>query len=199
VAEIIQLARQGNTPIVIDGDGLFLVTNNPELVAGYPLAILTPNVNEHKRLVQKMMEQDPNLVGGQGIDEKDAPQQLQILAGRMGGLTILQKGKIDLISDGNTVYGVSMFGSPRRCGGQGDILSGSVAVFSSWARQGEESNKVDKKFRFSSNPVILGAIAGSVLMRKAASLAFEQHKRSTVTTNIIEVLGNSMEDICPVQ
>lgn len=200
VADIIQLARQGNTPIVIDGDGLFLVTNNPELVAGYPLAILTPNVNEHKRLVQKVMEQDLNLVGGKhGIDDKDAPQQLQILAGRMGGLTILQKGKVDLISDGNTVYGVSMFGSPRRCGGQGDILSGSVAVFSSWARQGRASNKDDKKFRFSSNPVILGAIAGSVLMRKAASLAFEQHKRSTVTTNIIEVLGNSMEDICPVQ
>ena len=55
---------------------------------------------------------------------------------------------------------------------------------------GRASNKDDKKFRFSSNPVILGAIAGSVLMRKAASLAFEQHKRSTVTTNIIEVLGN---------
>ncbi|KAH9320973.1 hypothetical protein KI387_015612, partial [Taxus chinensis] len=200
VAEIIQLARQRNTPLVIDGDGLFLVTNNPELVEGYSLAILTPNVNEHKRLVQKVMEQGQSPLGDKNVmNDKDAPQQLQMLATRMGGVTILQKGKLDLISDGNTVYGVGIFGSPRRCGGQGDILSGSVAVFSSWARHGAVSDKDDLKFRFSSNPVILGAIAGSVLMRKAASVAFEEHKRSTLTTNIIEVLGKSMEDICPAQ
>ncbi|XP_057860995.1 ATP-dependent (S)-NAD(P)H-hydrate dehydratase isoform X4 [Cryptomeria japonica] len=190
VREIILLARRGNTPLVIDGDGLFLVTNNPELVAGYSLAILTPNVNEHKRLVQKVMEQDQSPLGDKnGMKDKDAPQQLQMLSMQMGGVTILQKGKTDLISDGNKVYGVSIFGSPRRCGGQGDILSGSVAVFSSWARYGAISDKNDMKFRFSSNPAILGAIAGSVLMRKAASVAFEQHKRSTLTTNIIEVLG----------
>ncbi|KAG6539997.1 hypothetical protein Mapa_018698 [Marchantia paleacea] len=37
-------------------DGLFLITNQPELICGYPLAVLTPNVMEHKRLVGKMME-----------------------------------------------------------------------------------------------------------------------------------------------
>ncbi|KAF9605434.1 hypothetical protein IFM89_017173 [Coptis chinensis] len=42
----------------------------------------------------------------------------------IGCVTILRKGKSDLVSDGKTVNTVSTFGSPRRCGGQGDILSG---------------------------------------------------------------------------
>ncbi|KAJ0677314.1 putative ATP-dependent NAD(P)H-hydrate dehydratase [Helianthus annuus] len=78
---------------------------------------------------------------------------------------------------------VSIFGSPRRCGGQGDILSGSVAVFLAWARK-----LVDKEGPTMS-PTMLGCIAGSALMRKAASLAFEDKKRSTLTSDIIECLG----------
>lgn len=39
------------------------------------------------------------------------------------------------------------------------------------------------------NPAVLGCIAGSALMRKAASLAFSNKKRSTVTGDIIECLG----------
>ncbi|KAL1358488.1 hypothetical protein AAHE18_04G036500 [Arachis hypogaea] len=120
-------ARQTNVPIVIDGDGLFLVTNNIDLVSGYGLAVLTPNVNEYKRLVEKVLSSE--------VNDVDATQQVLSLAKKIGGVTILKKGKSDLISDGDTVKSVSIYGSPRRCGGQGDVLSGSVAVFLSWARQ----------------------------------------------------------------
>ena len=34
---------------------------------------------------------------------------------------------------GVTVIMCSTDGSPRRCGGQGDLLSGSMAVFYNWA------------------------------------------------------------------
>ncbi|CAL8991692.1 unnamed protein product, partial [Prunus brigantina] len=136
VSKIIKLARQSNVPIVIDGDGLFLVTNSLDLISGYPLAVLTPNVNEYKRLVQKVLSCE--------VNDEEAHEQLLSLAKRIGGVTILRKGKSDFISDGETVKSVSIYGSPRRCGGQGDILSGrqksyvfgysSVAVFLSWAR-----------------------------------------------------------------
>ncbi|KAL6970379.1 ATP-dependent NAD(P)H-hydrate dehydratase [Sarracenia purpurea var. burkii] len=185
VRNIIKHARQSNVPIVIDGDGLFLVTNSLDLVSGYPLAILTPNVNEYKRLVQKVLNCE--------VNDQDAPQQVLLLAKWIGGVTILRKGISDLISDGNTVRSVSMFGSPRRCGGQGDILSGGVAVFVSWARQCISSAKGESAM----NPTLLGAIAGSALMRKAASLAFENKRRSTLTGDIIECLGRSLEEICP--
>ncbi|KAG6726672.1 hypothetical protein I3843_02G080300 [Carya illinoinensis] len=188
VSKILKHARQSNVPIVIDGDGLFLVTNSLDLVSGYPLAVLTPNVNEYKRLIQKVLNCE--------VNEQDSHEQLLALAKGVGGVTILQKGKSDLISDGETVKSVSVYGSPRRCGGQGDILSGSVAVFLSWARQhlstAEGGTSISKI-----NPTILGCIAGSALMRKAASLAFQNKKRSTLTSDIIECLGTSLEDICP--
>ncbi|XP_058192579.1 uncharacterized protein LOC131309885 isoform X3 [Rhododendron vialii] len=186
VSNIIKQARHSSIPIVIDADGLFLVTNNLDLVSGYPLAILTPNINEYKRLVQSVLNCE--------VNDQDAPGQLLSLAKRIGGVTILRKGKSDLVSDGNKVMSVSMYGSPRRCGGQGDILSGSVAVFVSWARQYISSAKEE----LGMNPTVLGCIAGSALVRKAASLAFENKRRSTLTGDIIECLGRSLEEICPV-
>ncbi|GLT78440.1 hypothetical protein SLA2020_499760 [Shorea laevis] len=188
VSKIMKHARESNVPIVIDGDGLFLVTNSIDLISGYPLAVLTPNVNEYKCLVEKVLSSD--------IDDQDAHGQVLSLAKRIGGVTILRKGKSDIISDGEIVQSVSIYGSPRRCGGQGDILSGSVAVFSSWARQ--LISATEGNFTISpTNPTVLGCIAGSALLRKAASLAFENKKRSTLTTDIIECLGRSLEDICP--
>ncbi|KAG0492190.1 hypothetical protein HPP92_005588 [Vanilla planifolia] len=188
VGEIMRQARESKIPTVIDGDGLFLVTNNLDLVKGNTLAILTPNINEYKRLVEKAL--------GCEINDQDASQQLASLASQIGGPTILRKGKTDLISDGLTVDEVDIFGSPRRCGGQGDILSGSVAVFSSWARQ--RLTLVEESYKLSNvNPMVLGSIAGSALLRKAASLAYANKKRSTLTTDIIDYLGRSLEHICP--
>ncbi|KAL5541642.1 hypothetical protein UlMin_009352 [Ulmus minor] len=194
VSEIMKHARQANVPIVVDGDGLFLVTNYLDLVSGYPLAILTPNINEYKRLVQKVLSSEVN---DDEVNDDDAHGQLLSLARLIGGVTILRKGKSDLITDGVTVKSVSIFGSPRRCGGQGDILSGSVAVFVSWARQLISSPNSDTSVS-PRNPTVLGCIAGSTLLRKAASLAFINKKRSTLTTDIIECLGSSLEDISPI-
>jgi ATP-dependent NAD(P)H-hydrate dehydratase len=102
-------------------DGLFLVTNNIGLVEDNPLAILTPNVYEYKRLVQKVLNCE--------VNEENASEQLTALCQKIGGVTIMRKGKADLISDGKKVTQVSTFGSPRRCGGQGDILSGRYVAF----------------------------------------------------------------------
>lgn len=190
VSDIMKHARQSNIPTVIDADGLFLVTNNLDLVRGHSLAVLTPNVNEYKRLVEKVLDCE--------VDDNDASAQLLSLARRIGGVTILRKGKSDLISDGVTVNKVCNYGSPRRCGGQGDILSGSVAVFSSWARHYISATKeADSKSTL--NPMVLGSIAGCTLLRRAASLAFEHKKRSTLTSDIIEHLGRCLEDISPAK
>ncbi|KAK6930013.1 ATP/ADP-dependent (S)-NAD(P)H-hydrate dehydratase [Dillenia turbinata] len=182
VSEIMKHAREANVPIVVDG--------------GYPLAVLTPSVNEYKRLIQKVLNCE--------VNNQDAPEQLLSLARQIGGVTILQKGKSDLISDGETVKSVSIFGSPRRCGGQGDILSGrfcnqllhlnskssepNVAVFLSWAQHfilASEGNLSVSP----TNATFLGCIAGAALLREAASLAFANNKRATLTGNIINRLG----------
>jgi ATP-dependent NAD(P)H-hydrate dehydratase len=203
VAEIIVKAKSLNIPLVLDGDGLFLITKEPELVIGYPFAILTPNVTEHKRLVAKILGEKNNEASGnwREVSDEDLPGQLQALAKKMGGVTIVQKGKTDYISDGKTVLSSDYFGSPRRCGGQGDVLSGCTACFVSWARDfWSKADSEGRKFveqRICSNPTMVGALAGSLLCRKAAANAFAQHKRSTVTGNIIECLGHSMDELFP--
>ncbi|XP_021889420.1 ATP-dependent (S)-NAD(P)H-hydrate dehydratase [Carica papaya] len=187
VSKIMKHARESNVPVVVDGDGLFLVTNNLDLISGYPFAVLTPNVNEYKRLVQKVLNCE--------VNDQDGCKQLLSLAKQIG-VTILRKGKSDVISDGEIVKTVSIYGSPRRCGGQGDILSGSVAVFLSWAWQHVKATGGNMTSS-PTNPTMLGCIAGSALLRKAASLAFENKKRSTLTSDIIECLGRSLEDLSP--
>ena len=43
VGQIILAARERDLPLVIDADGLWLVTERPELVRGCKTVILTPN------------------------------------------------------------------------------------------------------------------------------------------------------------
>lgn len=55
-------------------DGLFLVTNNLYLVKEYSLAVLTPNINEYKHLVEQVLVCE--------VDEHGASEQLKLLARR---------------------------------------------------------------------------------------------------------------------
>ena len=50
------------------------------------------------------------------------------LARALGGLTILRKGYVDVITDGTDSILSGSFGAPRRCGGQGDLLAGTVKI-----------------------------------------------------------------------
>lgn len=45
---VIQRAQTVGLPLVLDGDGLFLVAREPALVEGYSQCILTPNLNEFR-------------------------------------------------------------------------------------------------------------------------------------------------------
>lgn len=199
VARIMRDARRDGIPMVIDGDGLTIVTEQPELVKGYPLAILTPNVNEHKRLIAKMLGEPKENIGSE-----DMGGQLRHLAQLLGGVTVVQKGPSDRISDGTHLLECSEFGSPRRCGGQGDVLSGSTATFMAWARQWSEEEEGETKGSsggqspLTDNPAMMAAYAGCLLVRHAAMAAFQRHKRSTVTTDIIQGIGESVEELLPV-
>jgi len=74
--DVIQHAKQRKLPIIIDGvriklcikvikilrhslqDGLYLVTQDPDVVKGYKDAILTPNFAEYSRLCATMLQID---------------------------------------------------------------------------------------------------------------------------------------------
>ena len=46
--------RENNKHMVLDADGLYIVTKNLDLVKGYNNCILTPNKNEFARLAKEL-------------------------------------------------------------------------------------------------------------------------------------------------
>lgn len=120
-ALVIRAARQRGMPLVLDADALLLVAKQPELVRGYGLAVLTPNVVEFARLGKAL-----GVGEGEGVEG---------LARELGGVVVLQKGGVDRIGGGGGeagVMGVDLKGGRKRSGGQGDTLTGCVATFLAW-------------------------------------------------------------------
>ncbi|KAH3763613.1 carbohydrate kinase protein [Pelomyxa schiedti] len=164
--------KSSNIPLLFDGDGIHLLTLYPGIVVGYKKAVITPNVNEFKRLCACM-----NLA-------EDTP--VHILAKRMGGVTIVQKGVVDKISNGEITVICEEEGSPRRCGGQGDILAGSMTTFLYWINKAHPEHAG-----------VVAALAACTLTRTAARIAFTHHHRSTTTINILEHLEEALEQHFP--
>ncbi|KAK3245666.1 hypothetical protein CYMTET_44779 [Cymbomonas tetramitiformis] len=193
VEEIIRRAKRLNLPLVIDADGLFLVNRNPDLIRDYPLAILTPNVNEYHRLPKAL-----------GVESEFASAvteeaKLALLSQALGGLTILKKGGEDLISNGKTSVCVSGGGSLRRCGGQGDVLAGSIAVFMAWAVKAEAEGKLPMDTCEGACFGMVAAYGGCCLLREVASVTFAEKRRSMLASDLIPHLGECMESMHPCQ
>jgi ATP-dependent NAD(P)H-hydrate dehydratase len=124
-ARVLAAARERQMPFVLDADGLWLAQTRPELVHGYRQCILTPNVTEFARLAAS---QRIDL----GDGDADPTQLCARLARAFGGVTVIQKGQLDYISDGERTLVSDLEGGRKRSGGQGDTLTGSLATFLAW-------------------------------------------------------------------
>lgn len=72
-------------------------------------------------------------------------------------------------------------GTPRRCGGQGDILTGTIALFIHWARlKADPENNI-----YSSQHLIQGALAGCEFVRFTSRKTFERIGRSMKANDVI--------------
>lgn len=125
IARVILAARERNIPIVLDADALLAVQKNPGLVAGYSQAILTPNVVEFGRLCDALKLD---------VQEEGETKKVEALARALKGVTIIQKGGKDYISNGQVTLTVDLEGGKKRSGGQGDTLTGSIATFLGWRK-----------------------------------------------------------------
>lgn len=104
---------------------------------------------------------------------------------------IVEKGPSDKITLDELLLECIEEGSPRRCGGQGDILAGVIGVLLSWSNKEEIKSKLDLPAS------ILASYSGCLLVRKCARSAFSKHFRSTTTPNIIEEIGPVVQSLFP--
>ncbi|XP_058613638.1 ATP-dependent (S)-NAD(P)H-hydrate dehydratase-like isoform X3 [Onychostoma macrolepis] len=179
--EIIKRSKLREMPIIIDGDGLWLVENEPSVIQGYQRGILTPNFKEFTRLYEATHHEPPD-----STDYKRSAQQLSIA---LGHLTLVLKGEEDIITDGKNMLTCNQESSGRRCGGQGDLLSGSLGVFAHWAF----SSPPDATKGM--NPSLVAAFGATSLTRQCNHQAFHKHGRSTITSDMIQEIGSAFKTL----
>ena len=175
VARIVASAKARQLPLVIDADGLWLIKDRPELVRDYERCVLTPNAVECRRLAEAL-----GLEGGAPVEE---------IAGALGNVTVLRKGLEDEASDGRETVAVSGRGSPRRSGGIGDVLSGTIGLTMAWAHLSADGKAPRRNLE--------AVVAASGLVKAASCRAFAKWGRSSSAIRILEELGAEVESACP--
>lgn len=216
VAEVIKEARTRSIPFVLDADGLLIVTEDPNLIKGYKECILTPNVVEFARLAKALGVKVPSQteIGETNESEKTnkASDACEQLSSKLGGVTILQKGPQDIISNGITSIINDIQGGLKRSGGQGDTLTGSLGTMLAWRaayhdqlwNSGEGENKKEAQSRDEvqaelesdkrmsrGTTLLLAAWAGSSITRESSRKAFEAKGRSMQASDLTEEVHGS--------
>ncbi|KAF9337793.1 hypothetical protein BGZ91_009244 [Linnemannia elongata] len=177
----IEVAREQDMPIVIDADALFLIQSDPEVIKGYKKAVLTPNLVEFGRLC--------NVMNVDTEDEEAEQPAVQRLSQALGGVIVIQKGKADVISDGQKVQVVDNEGGLKRSGGQGDILTGLVATSLAWGLA-YEKDVWQHTHPVKQEDVAMTACFGAcVINRECSRLAFEKHKRALQSSDVLAEIG----------
>jgi ATP-dependent NAD(P)H-hydrate dehydratase len=157
VARVIRAARERDMPIVLDADALLVVQKSPELVKGYSAAVLTPNVVEFGRLCQAL---------GVKADDEKPTSKVEALCNALEGVTVIEKGEKDFISNGTTTLVDDLAGGKKRSGGQGDTLTGSIATFLAWRKAYLDGLWDVREEKMSADELIgLAAFGGSAITR----------------------------------
>nr|XP_022920153.1 ATP-dependent (S)-NAD(P)H-hydrate dehydratase [Onthophagus taurus] len=180
IKEIIEIGKEKCKPLVIDADGLFLISKEPSILNNYPTpgAILTPNIMEFARLLGS---DNPK-----SIKEEDAKRLFESWG---PNVTLLCKGEQDILIDNSKTVKLSLGGSGRRCGGQGDLLGGSLAVFFTWALQ----HKLDVDVPHDDRPMI-ACYSACKLIRECNSRAFKKFGRSMTASDMIPEIHGVFDD-----
>ncbi|KAH9967268.1 Ribokinase-like protein [Russula dissimulans] len=194
----LDIAKEQGMFLVLDADSLFMVGRQLDLIRGYRRVVLTPNVVEFKRLSEQA-----------GIDPNTPPEErASSVSKALGGVTVLQKGELDIIAintegaesraaheaEQKEVVVVQTPGGMKRCGGQGDILSGSVGAFLAWAKCYESGAFGDGSIPVSRMP-ILAAVGASMVTRTTSRRAFEKEGRAVVTEDMLKEIGGGFRDV----
>jgi len=178
-------AKKKEIPMVIDGDGLFLITNEIEFLKGYEKnVILTPNIIEYRRLVNKVVNgkaPTENPKSDFGIHPKD-------LSMKLNGITIVVKGEKDIITNGKDTLECDEVGSLKRSGGQGDILAGAIGTFFNWAFKNSSSENFEER-------KLEACYAACLQSRIASKMAFKKMARGMIADDAIDLVPFAFDSL----
>jgi hypothetical protein len=82
----------------------------------------------------------------------------------------------------------------KSCGGQGTILSDTIVAFLVWGKCHEDGTLGNQEVPSSRIP-LLAAVAGCMVTRKANRFAFKKKRRSVVSQDIMDEVGDALEEV----
>ena len=158
--------------------------------------VLTPNIVEYQRLVDSIAN---------GSEER----WREILSGSSTDVVVVKKGHHDVIeyfparqsqagsksdnSDGNgNIHKVMICaekGGLKRSGGIGDILAGSIGIFLAWNRI------LSGRDKGMETDLLLSVWMACSLTKRATRVAFEKRKRSMTAPDILEEIGDVVDEV----
>ncbi|XP_054286663.1 ATP-dependent (S)-NAD(P)H-hydrate dehydratase-like [Macrosteles quadrilineatus] len=177
IKTLIPSLKSANIPLVFDADGLFFLSENPTVLKDYSNDIyLTPNAHEFSLLCDAVLK-------GEDITVADYEVTGKLLSKAIGPrVTVVIKGERDIIVRGDSILNYeNTKGSPRRCGGQGDVLSGCLGTFAYWATKADQKEGMDA-------PQLYAALAATTIVKVCNRIAFEDKGRGMLTTDILQKL-----------
>ncbi|QLL33470.1 hypothetical protein HG536_0E03810 [Torulaspora globosa] len=199
VKEIIRTVlddHKGQIPIVIDADGLYLISHDQEtreMLARFPRGrvIITPNVVEFKRIKDAVGGDSGSLEAGAYVASK-----LQCIVVEKGGEDkIFSPEPAPGAADGRSWLVNSVEGSNKRVGGQGDTLTGIIACMLAFSRArydfklcGDDAEKCDPRMEWL-DYAMLSCYVGSTVTRECAKLAYKAKKRAMQTMDMNDRVG----------
>ena len=212
-SRIIRAAIEQNLSIVIDADGLYMLslTKYNNILDGMSDAdcdtkrnvskvVLTPNVVEFERLRKAFV------VSNDGIDIEDKiavagmnDLESEITSFRNTSLqhcAIIKKGFQDRIFVANdsvsNIHRRVMIceeeGGQKRSGGIGDVLAGATAAFVAW-------NTILDKDAAIANDLLLSCWYACCATKRATKRAFMRRKRAMTAPDILEEIGMVVDEM----
>lgn len=164
---ILEYLSQVSLPVVIDADGIHTLSKNPEIISQKPF-LITPHAYEFFVLTGKDISQ---------FSDEEKIKTVQEEAERLK-TTILLKGKIDIISNGQEVA-LSRIGSPLlTVGGTGDTLAGIAGALMSRGISPFEAGQ-----------------GAAFINGSAGKLAAEKLGESLMATDLIEAIPEVIKNV----
>lgn len=106
--------------------------------------------------------------------------------------TIVLKNKSDTIICGKKMERLDEKEMPRRCGGQGDIFAGLISALCAWKKLFFDEIKGN---RFFEDDYFEPAVSACRIMEHVAELAFENHGRSVLASDMIGYIETVVKEI----
>jgi len=204
-AAIVSEARSRGLPLVLDADGLHMLTlaEHRDLVAGYQGCVLTPNAMEARKLEQALgggaedgnTDRDGN-GGAAGEGRRSSFERAT------EGVVVVRKGAEDEISwwceqpevgqpasARRSAMRCEEPGGLKRSGGIGDILAGCIGAFSAWHLI------LSKPKSLPADDLVLGCWAACCITKRATRSAFEDKRRGMTAPDVLERLVRTVDEM----